>query len=207
MMFSKTHKATAIRVAVIAAIGAITMSAQAQNAQLERIEVTGSSIKRISSEGALPVQIISAKDIARSGATTISDVIRNLPAMQGFQIADVAVGSNSGGIVTANIHDIGSSYTLVLLNGRRIAPTGDGSTVNLNSIPMSAIDRIEVLTDGASALYGSDAIAGVVNFVLKKNHQGGNVVASGMVPLEGDRPGFRQHRLHPVLVQRQELYL
>ncbi|MDC8770268.1 TonB-dependent receptor plug domain-containing protein [Roseateles albus] len=185
MMFLKTHKASAVRLAVIAAMGAMTVSAQAQNAQLERIEVTGSSIKRISSEGALPVQVISAKDIARSGATSVSDVIRNLPAMQGFQIADTAAGTNSGGISTANIHDIGSSYTLVLLNGRRIAPTGDGSTVNLNSIPMSAIDRIEVLTDGASALYGSDAIAGVVNFVLKKNYQGGNVVASGMVPLEG----------------------
>jgi iron complex outermembrane receptor protein len=136
-------------------------------------------------EGALPVQIYSAKEIARTGATTVAEVIQNLPAMQGFQIADVAVGSNSGGIVTANIHDIGSSYTLVLLNGRRVAPTGSGSTVNLNAIPMSAIDRIEVLTDGASALYGSDAIAGVVNFVLKKNWQGGNVTASGMDPLEG----------------------
>lgn len=181
----KTHKVSALRVAVMAALGAMTMSAQAQNAQLERIEITGSSIKRIASEGSLPVQVISAKEIARTGATSVAEVIQNLPAMQGFQIADVAVGSNSGGIVTANIHDIGSSYTLVLLNGRRIAPSGDGSTVNLQGIPMSAIDRIEVLTDGASALYGSDAIAGVVNFVLKKNLQGGNVTGSGMVPLEG----------------------
>jgi iron complex outermembrane receptor protein len=184
-MFLKTHKVSAIRIAVVAAIGVMTMTAQAQNAQLERIEVTGSSIKRISSEGALPVQIITAKEIARTGATSVSDVLRNLPAMQGFQIADTAVGTNSGGNSNANIHDIGTQYTLVLLNGRRIAPTGAGSTVNLNSIPMSAIDRIEVLTDGASALYGSDAIAGVVNFVLKKNHQGGNVTVSGMVPLEG----------------------
>ncbi|MCV2356530.1 TonB-dependent receptor [Paucibacter sp. B2R-40] len=166
-------------------ISTFAQQASVPQEKLERIEVTGSSIKRISSEGALPVQIISAKEIARTGATSVSDVLRNLPAMQGFQIADTAVGTNSGGTSFANIHDIGTQYTLVLLNGRRIAPTGAGSTVNLNSIPMSAIDRIEVLTDGASALYGSDAIAGVVNFVLKKNHQGGNVTASGMVPLEG----------------------
>lgn len=187
-MSLKVHKSSAIRAAVVAAIGAISVSAQAQNAQpaqLERIEITGSSIKRIASEGALPVQVISSKEIARTGATSVAEVLQKMPAMQGFSIADTAVGSNSGGIATASIHDIGESYTLVLLNGRRIAPTGSGSTVNLNSIPMSAIDRIEILTDGASALYGSDAIAGVVNFVLKKNQQGGNVTASGMVPLEG----------------------
>lgn len=159
--------------------------APAEADKIHRVEITGSSIKRIQAEGSLPVQIITAKELARTGATNVAEVIQNLPAMQGFQIADVAVGSNSGGIVTANIHDIGSSYTLVLLNGRRVAPTGSGSTVNLNAIPMSAIDHIEVLTDGASALYGSDAIAGVVNFVLKKNLQGGNVAASADVPLEG----------------------
>lgn len=190
-MLSRTHKASAVRIAVIAAIGAMTMSAQAQTApaaqpaQLERIEITGSSIKRIASEGSLPVQIISSKEIARTGATSVAEVLQKLPAMQGFSIADTAVGSNSGGIQTASIHDIGESYTLVLLNGRRVAPTGSGSRVNLNSIPMSAIERIEILTDGASALYGSDAIAGVVNFVLKKNQQGGNITASGMVPMEG----------------------
>ncbi|MGJ7918893.1 TonB-dependent receptor plug domain-containing protein [Massilia sp. LXY-6] len=71
--------------------------------------------------------------------------------------------------MTASIHNSGESYTLVLLNGRRLAPQGSGSTVNLQAIPMSAIERVEVLNDGASALYGSDAIAGVVNFILKRN--------------------------------------
>lgn len=178
----KSHKVSAISAAILAVLA---MPAQAQNAQLERIEITGSSIKRIAGEGALPVQVITAAEIQRSGAVSVADVIQKLPAMQGFQIADIAAGSNSGGIVTASIHDIGASYTLVLLNGRRIAPTGSGSTVNLNSIPMSAIERIEVLTDGASALYGSDAIAGVVNFVLKKNAQGGTIEARVNVPTEG----------------------
>ena len=165
---------------------ALAVASQAALAQaIERVEVTGSSIKRIAAEGALPVQIITAEQIARSGATSVSDVIQKLPAMQGFQVADIAVGTNSGGVSTASIHDIGHSYTLVLLNGRRIAPSGSGSTINLNSIPLSAIERVEVLTDGASALYGSDAIAGVVNFVLKKNQQGGTLTARMNKPTEG----------------------
>ena len=69
--------------------------------------------------------------------------------------------------MSASIHDIGEEYTLVLLDGRRLAPQGSGSAVNLNAIPMSAVERVEILTDGASALYGSDAIAGVINIVLK----------------------------------------
>ncbi|GAB1389650.1 MAG: hypothetical protein AMXMBFR78_34400 [Rubrivivax sp.] len=173
--------------AVAAAVATLTALAaagvHAQDAQ--RIEITGSSIKRLASEGALPVQIINAEQIQRSGATTVADVIQKLPAMQGFTISDIAIGTNSGGIATASLHDIGESYTLVLLNGRRVAPTGSGSRINLNAIPMSAIERIEVLTDGASALYGSDAIAGVVNFVLKRSQQGGNVTARVDVPLEG----------------------
>jgi len=180
---SKTYKFSVIGAAVIAAMG--TISAQAQNQQLERIEITGSSIKRIASEGALPVQIINAEQIRASGATSVAEVIQKLPSMQGFTIADIAIGSNSGGRSSASIHDIGESYTLVLLNGRRLAPQGSGSSVNLNAIPMSAIERVEVLTDGASALYGSDAIAGVVNFVLKRNHQGGDITAQVNVPLEG----------------------
>jgi iron complex outermembrane receptor protein len=181
----KTHRSSAIRLAVIAAIGSMAATAQAQVTQLERVEITGSSIKRIASEGSLPVQVINADQIRASGATSVTDVIQKLPSMQGFQIADIAIGTNSGGIATASLHDIGASYTLVLLNGRRIAPTGSGSTINLNAIPMSAIERIEVLTDGASALYGSDAIAGVVNFVLKRNQKGGEITLQADKPLEG----------------------
>ncbi|MEO6278908.1 TonB-dependent receptor [Roseateles sp.] len=174
-------------VSAAAALACLTAAAQPALAQqqLERVEITGSSIKRIASEGALPVQVISSEQIKASGATNVAELLQRMPAMQGFQIADIAIGSNSGGTVFASLHDIGQAYTLVLLNGRRLAPSGDGGRVNLNSIPMSAIDRIEVLTDGASALYGSDAIAGVVNFVLKRNKQGGEITASYSNPLEG----------------------
>ncbi len=164
-------------ISAAAAILAVSMAAHAQEQtqQLERIEITGSSIKRFANEGSLPVQIITQEEIKATGTTNVADLVQRIPAMQGFTVGDISIGSNSGGIVTASLHGIGESYTLVLVNGRRVAPTGSGSRINLNSIPMAAIERIEVLTDGASALYGSDAIAGVVNFVLKRNQKGGNI--------------------------------
>jgi iron complex outermembrane receptor protein len=140
----------------------------ANDASMQRVEITGSSIKRIAAESSLPVQSFSQKDIKKSGVTTVTDFIQQIPAMQGFSVAADSVGGGGGGVTTASIHDIGAAYTLVLLNGRRVAPSNSGTTIDLNSIPLSAIERVEVLTDGASALYGADAIAGVVNFILKK---------------------------------------
>ncbi len=144
--------------------------AYAQEAQepMARVEITGSSIKRIAAEAALPVQTFNQQDIKRSGVTSVTDFIQQLPVMQGFTVAADSVGGGGGGITTASIHDVGEAYTLVLLNGRRMAPATSGTTIDINSIPLAAVERIEVLTDGASALYGADAIAGVVNFILKK---------------------------------------
>ncbi len=173
-MANKPH-IRAISAAAAILVVSMAAHAQEQTQQLERIEITGSSIKRFANEGSLPVQIISQEEMKATGATNVADLIQRIPAMQGFTIGDISIGSNSGGIVTASLHGIGESYTLVLVNGRRIAPTGSGSRINLNSIPMAAIERIEVLTDGASALYGSDAIAGVVNFVMKRNQKGGSI--------------------------------
>ena len=143
----------------------------AQEASLQRVEITGSSIKRVAAEASLPVQTFTSQDIQRSGVSSVTDFIQQLPVMQGFTTSSDSVGGGGGGITTASIHDIGESYTLVLVNGRRIAPATSGSTTDISGIPLSAIDRIEVLTDGASALYGADAIAGVLNFVLKKGAQ------------------------------------
>lgn len=152
------------------------MMAQAAVAQeVQRVEITGSSIKRIAIEGALPVQTLSKAQIEQTGATTVADLVATLPSMQGFVTASTSINGGGGGVQTASIHAIGTSYTLVLLNGRRIAPYSTGSSVNLASIPLSAVERVEILTDGASALYGSDAIAGVVNFILKKNQQDANI--------------------------------
>lgn len=185
MLLQEKIGVRSVRLALSVLAGSVLMAGQAYaEEQIQKVEITGSSIKRIAVEGALPVQRLSQEAIAKTGAGTIADLIQALPAMQGFTIAAIAAGSNSGGRVSASIHDIGEEYTLVLLDGRRLAPQGSGSAVNLNAIPMSAVERVEILTDGASALYGSDAIAGVINFILKKNMQGGSVEATYNTPTD-----------------------
>ncbi len=184
MFFQEKIGVRSVRMALSALTVFAAGAAFAQEAPIQRVEITGSAIKRINAEGALPVQRLTAEQIAKSGATNVADLIQAMPAMQGFQVAAIAAGTNSGGNVTASIHDIGASYTLVLLNGRRIAPQGSGSTINLNAIPMSAVETVEILTDGASALYGSDAIAGVINFILKKNYQGFAIEATHSQPTQ-----------------------
>lgn len=165
-MFRRSKVSTGVLMALGSALLLGGASSFAQEAQ--RVEITGSSIKRVAAEAALPVQTFTQEDIKKSGVTSVTDFIQQLPVMQGFTMSADSVGGGGGGITTASIHDVGEQYTLVLLNGRRIAPATSGTTIDINSIPLAAIERIEVLTDGASALYGADAIAGVVNFILKR---------------------------------------
>jgi len=160
------------------------LAQQAAEPVMQRVEITGSSIKRIAAEGALPVQTLTRAQIDQSGANNVADLVAALPAMQGFITSSTSVNGGGGGVQTASVHAIGTQYTLVLLNGRRMAPYGTGSAVNLASIPLAAVERVEILTDGASTLYGSDAIAGVVNFILKKNQRDFNIEASANVPQE-----------------------
>ncbi len=160
----------------------------ANSNQLDEIVVTGSSIKQNADALSLPVTIVTAEQIAKTGVTSVTDLIQNLPSMQGFVPASSSVNGGGGGITTAAIHGLPSKYTLTLIDGQRVAPytlgqvQGAGSGVNIESIPLSAIERVEVLTDGASALYGADAIAGVVNFILKKDQTDGNVYYNASVP-------------------------
>lgn len=160
---------------------------------LERVEITGSSVRRIDAESALPVQVIKRDAIERSGYTSTVDLMRNLPAVMGSSVESGTVGLETYGFAGVSIHDIGENRTLVLLNGRRLAPfggqflTGAQNAIDLNSIPISAIERIEVLTDGASALYGSDAIAGVVNFITRRGGAQGTASAGVSIPRGGAR--------------------
>ncbi|SHN16813.1 iron complex outermembrane recepter protein [Duganella sacchari] len=174
---------------VVASMGLLALPAMAQNAPpdnqpMQRVEITGSSIKRIQKEGSLPVQVLTAAEIKQTGATSATDLIQMLPSMQGFVPASSSVNGGGAGVTTASLHSLPSKYTLVLLDGQRVAPSalgtgqGGGYSVNLSSIPLEAIERVEILTDGASALYGSDAIAGVVNFITKKNLTKGEVFAT-----------------------------
>lgn len=166
-MFARTKLSNSLIWAFGGSIFFASMGVAAQDAGTQRVEITGSSIKRIAAEGALPVQTFNQADIQRSGATSVTDFLQAQPVMQGFVSVADSVGGGGGGTTTASIHGVGDQYTLVLLNGRRVAPSNSGTTIDLNSIPLAAIERVEILTDGASAIYGADAIAGVVNFILK----------------------------------------
>ncbi|MDM4767662.1 TonB-dependent receptor [Pelomonas sp. SE-A7] len=145
--------------------------------KLERVEVTGSSLKRINTETASPLQVIDAKQIENMGARTLLQVLDNLPAARPGQQDFRSMFTGSDGASQANLRGLGAQGTLVLLNGRRLsyygAPAGFQTMfVNIDAIPAAAIERMEILTDGASAVYGSDAVAGVINVITKKGYQG-----------------------------------
>jgi len=155
----------------------------AQMLQLEPVEVVGSRIARIDAETALPVQIIRRDEIERSGALNAEDVLARISANFGSTTEATSIGRNDvPGFSGASLRGFGEGATLVLLNGRRLANyafSGQAAQgVDLHAIPLAAIDRIEVLKDGASALYGSDAIAGVINFVTRSDFAGAEVSAS-----------------------------
>jgi iron complex outermembrane recepter protein len=174
--------------AAMAADTAPSAAATTPAPELVEIVVTGSSIAQRLDSSSLPVTLISAEEIAKSGYTSATDLLQNLPGMQGFVPASSSVNGGGAGITTAAVHSLPSKYTLVLLDGQRVAGfelsavAGEGFGVNLNSIPLDAIERVEVLTDGASALYGADAIAGVVNFILKKDQTEGRVFYNASIP-------------------------
>lgn len=189
--------AIATRGAVAALAASCSVIAVAQNApaadaqKLERVEITGSSIKRIDAETALPVQIIKKEDIERMGVSTAAELLRNIsantaPLSDGASITDGTSGQR--GFNGANLRGLGVSSTLVLLNGRRLAnfaSPGDNAGADLNNIPAGAIARVEILKDGASAIYGTDAIGGVINFITRKDYSGVDVSASAGGTQEG----------------------
>ena len=148
----------------------------------ERIEVTGTSIKRIDAETALPVQILRREDIERIGATTTEELLKQVTAITsaGSILVSQANGTITTSQSTVSLRALGSTRTLILVNGRRTAVFGGttSTAVDVSSIPIAAIERIEVLKDGASSLYGSDAIAGVVNFILKREYTGGELAVT-----------------------------
>jgi len=189
-MIKETILSRSVRLMFMAGLGVAALPVMAEE-NIQRVEITGSAVKRVAVEGALPVQTLSKAQIEQTGATTVADLVATLPSMQGFVTSSASINGGGGGVQTASVHAIGTGYTLVLLNGRRIAPYSSGSAVNLASIPLSAVERVEILTDGASALYGSDAIAGVVNFILKKNQTDANIELTYNRPTKGVKAPLR----------------
>ncbi|MDH0864966.1 TonB-dependent receptor [Mitsuaria sp. GD03876] len=152
--------------------------------QLQRVEVTGSNIKRLASETASPVQVYNRDEIRRTGANTVRQVLDTLTSTSSNEIKDD--GSNTSfasGASGVSMRGLGKGATLVLLNGRRVANFGlaDGAKdtfVNVDSIPADAVERVEILKDGASAIYGSDAMAGVINIITRRSYNGVGVSGS-----------------------------
>jgi len=163
----------------------------------ERIEVTGSNIKRVEGESALPVTVISKQDIANSGISTAQDLLDRLPINSSNGSFNEAGGEGAGlvGFTGASLRGFGTNRTLVLVNGKRVAPYAlsnqIGGGADLSAIPVAVIERVEILKDGASAVYGSDAIAGVINFILRKDFKG---VEASATYLDTDQGGAKQQR-------------
>lgn len=154
-----------------------------------RIEVTGSHIPRTEGESGLPLQVMTRAELARLGAMTAQDILARISANQSFGGFNDAMGEGSTlvGYTAASLRGLGAQRTLILLDGRRLAPyaLSGGQSVDLSGIPMSAIERVEILQDGASAIYGTDAIGGVINFVLRKDYAGAEVNAAALATEHG----------------------
>lgn len=167
-------KLTQISFAVAATIAAIALPASAQQ-QLERVEVTGSRILSPNAESPAPIQVMTAKDIAASGVANVQDLLLKNPAIgtPTLSRSNSNFLTSGGGVATVDLRNLGYNRTLVLVNGRRYVSGVPGdSAVDLNTIPTDFIERVELLTGGASSTYGSDAVAGVVNIILKRNFNG-----------------------------------
>jgi iron complex outermembrane receptor protein len=169
------HARTLALSSITLAILALSQQATAQS--MQRVEVTGSSIKRLAAEEALPVTTIKAEDLEKQGLTTLADVMMAIPQSVSLQPSNAGSGTN------INLRGLGVNRTLVLLNGRRLAneAIADGYA-NLDTIPISALARVEILRDGASSIYGSDAIGGVVNFITRREVEGGSATLQYVQP-------------------------
>ena len=224
-------KLTPIAAALLAlpALATVTTAwAQASTPAAQRVEITGSSIKRIQTEGALPIQVITREDIERQGIVSAEQLVAtitangngadNLSSNTGISYSGPGDRNNNGNS-SANLRGLGSNSTLVLLNGRRVSLHGaKGNSVDLSSIPLAAVERVEVLKDGASAIYGTDAIGGVINFIMRKNFTGvqvgggldvtqdggGNVYRANLMFGTGNLERDRFNLLATVSVDRQE---
>ncbi|NYR12322.1 TonB-dependent receptor [Pseudoalteromonas sp. MIP2626] len=177
MLNNKVSKAVRLAIAFgaasTAAFSASSFAAEEGAEKVERIEVTGSRIKRTDIEGANPVVVIDRASLDNSGQLSVADVL-NRSTFNSFGSIQPSSGNTAQSQATVNLRGLGSSRTLVLINGRKMpgSPVMGGGAADLNTIPFAAVERIEVMGDGASAVYGSDAIAGVVNIILRKDFEG-----------------------------------
>ena len=173
-MFNKVRTATLLSAAFLAA--SLAPPVVAQEGLVEEVYVTGSRIARSGFDYAAPVDIYTAEDIAKSSATSIDEFLMKSPTFSGFQYG-TSTNNGNNGVKMVDMRGLGTKRTLVLINGRRTVGSFIGGSlevgaVDLNAIPLSMVERVEVLKDGASSVYGSDALGGVVNIILKSRFEG-----------------------------------
>src|SRR6476469_7297389 len=161
-------------------------TAASESDTMEEVIVTGSRVRRVDAEPASPIITIDQAAIAKTGVTTAGDLLQRLPTVSGA--ATNPAVNNGGGFGEANVElrGLDAKRTLVLLNGRRLGLVGASDATDINLIPVNLIERVDVLKEGAGAIYGSDAIAGVVNFITRKDVEGAELTASYGETGEGD---------------------
>ena len=174
---------TVLANALLRAFGASTLLLVATpGANAQRVEITGSSIRQIAAESALPVTVLRTDDLAKAGVTNAEQALSFITSNQSGINTARSISNVNGGAANADLRGLGASRTLMLVNGKRLIASsydsGYATAVDLNTVPYAAVERIEVLNDGASAIYGSDAIAGVVNFITRSELQGLTLNAS-----------------------------
>ena len=156
-----------------ASVVALTAGARAQEPGTETVTVTGSRVISDITLSPTPITAVSAEQLQTTTPTTIPDALNKLPDFIGGQTPrSQGNGSGNGSSNTLNLRNLGQARTLVLMDGRRVVPANSNGSVNVDSLPQMLMSRVDVVTGGASAVYGSDAVAGVVNFILDKNFNG-----------------------------------
>ncbi|MEO5689899.1 MAG: TonB-dependent receptor [Burkholderiaceae bacterium] len=168
--------------------------------QIQRVVVTGSRIKQIDLEGASPIQVINREEIRKTGVTSVQELLNNMTATSSGTATDISASNSfAPGASQASLRNLGAQATLVLLNGRRLPtfplPDFQVTFANLDAIPLSAIDRVEVLKVGGSAIYGSDAIAGVINIITRSSYEGIEASGSQQASLQIGKFGQRSASL------------
>jgi iron complex outermembrane recepter protein len=181
-MFKKTQVCAGVALALGGAL--LLQPALAQQSGGERVEITGSRIKALNSETTSPIVTVGEQQIREQQPIAIEEVIRTLPSA----VPAIGPGTNNGtgGGATIDLRGLGSNRSLVLVNGRRIVPFDLNAVVDTNSIPIALVRSVDIFTGGGSAVYGADAVAGVVNFVLRRDFRGVEVASSYGISSEGD---------------------
>ena len=175
----------ALGAALVLPSGAMAQTSEDDALSLEEVVVTGSRIKRNDTSSISPITVLTEEDLAMSGNLTLENFIQDMPSVNG---GDFGAGVNNGnpGIASVSLRGLGPNRTLVLVNGKRFASASVNGFVDLNMIPTAIVERVEVLRDGASTVYGSDAIAGVVNIITKKDFEGVDIELGYDITSESD---------------------